>query len=609
MARMHVMQRSDTQKVMDRIHQALGDRLAVSSLEPCPVEFTSSFIDMCATQSCGKCTPCRVGLAQLKRLIDSVLDEQADERTLQLIERTALSISLSADCAIGYEAAAMALEAIRGFRKDFEYHIEHGCCGFQQSTRVPCVSGCPAGVDIPGYIALVGAGRNTDAVKLIRKDNPLPIACGLICEHPCEINCRRGMVDNPMNIRGIKRYATDHMESDYRPEVAPATGKKVAVIGGGPAGLTAAYYLALMGHAPTIYEQRAQLGGMLRYGIPSYRLPREELQREIDWLVDTGIEVKTDVSVGHDVSIQSLVDGYDAVYVAIGAHSDRKLGIPGENAEGVTSAVDMLRKIGDDIMPDFTGKHVVVVGGGNVAMDVARSSVRLGASAVDIVYRRRKVDMTAQDDEIAGAIAEGCNLMELNAPVEVVTKDGKVAGLKVQPQIIGEKKNGRFAPHNASCDPVVVDCDIVAVAIGQSIDSQAFEDFGMAVNRGRILASSDGSILEMPGVFAGGDCVSGPATVIRAVEAGKTAAANIDRYLGSNHVITTDVDIPPVQLTSKTYCARSNMTERPAAERKDDFNLMENCFTEEEVLQEASRCLRCDHFGLGAFRGGRIEQW
>ena len=376
MARMHVMERSEAQQIMDELHDAVGRRLAVSSLAPCPVEFTMAFVDMCSTQSCGKCTPCRVGLRVLRHMLSDVLTGKATMQTLDDIERLARSIYLSADCAIGYEAGAMALKAIRGFHDDFVHHVAQRACGFTQSQLVPCVSGCPAGVDIPGYIALVRAGRNTDAVRLIRKDNPLPLVCGLVCEHPCEMNCRRGMVDDPMNIRAIKRYACEHMEGDYAPSMAEPTGKSIAVVGGGPAGLSCAYYLTLMGHHVTILEQRHHLGGMLRYGIPAYRLPRERLEGEIQWILDRGIDVELDSPV---TDVAALREKYDAVYLAIGAHADKKLGLEGEDADGVESAVQMLRAVGDGEMPDYTGQRVCVVGGGNVAMDVARTSVRCGA--------------------------------------------------------------------------------------------------------------------------------------------------------------------------------------------------------------------------------------
>lgn len=264
---------------MDDLHDALGRRLAVSSLAPCPVEFTAALVNLCSTQSCGKCTPCRVGLNALSDLLADVLEGRADESTLNLIERTARTIYLSSDCAIGYEAGAMALTAIRGFRDDFEHHIREHSCGFDREARAPCVSGCPAHVDIPGYISLVEAGRYADAVKVIRKNNPLPLVCGLVCEHPCEMHCRRGMVDDPMNILALKRFAVEHSDlNDHRPYVVDNTGKRVAVIGGGPAGLSCAYYLAVMGHKVTIFEQRHHPGGMLRYGIPSYRLPPSHLR-------------------------------------------------------------------------------------------------------------------------------------------------------------------------------------------------------------------------------------------------------------------------------------------------------------------------------------------
>ncbi len=604
------MERSHAQAVMDDLHDALGRRLAVSSLAPCPVEFTAALVNLCSTQSCGKCTPCRVGLSALSDLLSDVLEGRADESTLNLIERTARTIYLSSDCAIGYEAGAMALTAIRGFRDDFEHHIREHSCGFDREARVPCVSGCPAHVDIPGYISLVEAGRYADAVKVIRKNNPLPLVCGLVCEHPCEMHCRRGMVDDPMNILALKRFAVEHSDlNDYKPSVADNAGKRVAVIGGGPAGLSCAYYLAVMGHKVTIYEQRHHLGGMLRYGIPSYRLPRERLQAEIDWILSAGIDVELDHSVNGE-ELARLRDEFDAVYLAIGAHSDKKLGLPGEEAPGVESAVKMLRAIGDDELPDLSGQRVCVIGGGNVAMDVARSAVRCGAEKVSIVYRRRICDMTAQDAEIAGAQAEGCEVLELTAPLAIETgEDGRVSGLRVQPQIIGEPRRGRPAPRAAATPERVIPCERVFVAIGQDIDSKPFEDMGVACKWGCVVTDSDGAVPNFDGLFSGGDCQTGPATVIRAINAGRVASANIDRYLGFDHKIKLDVELPTVQFKGKHECGRRELGEREAGERIHDWNLVEQGLTEEEARQEASRCLRCDHFGFGAFRGGRNLEW
>ena len=610
MARLHVMERSHAQAVMDDLHDALGRRLAVSSLAPCPVEFTAALVNLCSTQSCGKCTPCRVGLSALSDLLADVLEGRADESTLNLIERTARTIYLSSDCAIGYEAGAMALTAIRGFRDDFEHHIREHSCGFDREARVPCVSGCPAHVDIPGYISLVEAGRYADAVKVIRKNNPLPLVCGLVCEHPCEMHCRRGMVDDPMNILALKRFAVEHSDlNDHKPHVVDNTGKRIAVIGGGPAGLSCAYYLAVMGHKVTIFEQRHHLGGMLRYGIPSYRLPRERLQAEIDWILSAGIDVELDHSVNGE-ELARLRDEFDAVYLAIGAHSDKKLGLPGEEAPGVESAVKMLRAIGDDELPDLSGQRVCVIGGGNVAMDVARSAVRCGAEKVSIVYRRRICDMTAQDAEIAGAQAEGCEVLELTAPLAIETgEDGRVSGLRVQPQIIGEPRRGRPAPRAAATPERVIPCERVFVAIGQDIDSKPFEEMGIACKWGCVVTDSDGAVPNFDGLFSGGDCQTGPATVIRAINAGRVASANIDRYLGFDHKIKLDVELPTVQFKGKHECGRCELGEREAGERIHDWNLVEQGLTEEEARQEASRCLRCDHFGFGAFRGGRNLEW
>ncbi|WP_028264341.1 NAD(P)-binding protein [Atopobium fossor] len=607
MARLHVMVQNEAQTVMESLHDAIERRLSASSQSPCPVEFTKAFVQMCATQSCGKCTPCRVGLVQLQELMEAVLDGTAEPYMLDLIERTARTIYESADCAIGYEAGDMALKAITSFREDFEYHMKHRACGFSQSLMVPCVSSCPAGVDIPGYISLIEAGQTTEAIRLIRKDNPLPLVCGYVCEHPCEFECRRGMVDDPMNIRALKRFAVDNPTHEYRPHMAKPTGKRIAVVGGGPAGLSAAYYLAVMGHRVEIFEQRENLGGMLRYGIPNYRLPRERLDSEIQWILDCGITTHLNTRVD---DIVALKRDFDAVYMAIGAHTDKKLGLEGEDAVGVLSAVEMLRLVGDGTIPDFSQERVCVIGGGNVAMDVARSAIRCGAQKVTIVYRRRTQDMTAQDEEIEGAAAEGCEILDLHAPLRIVAPKGYVEGLAVQPQIIGAPRRGRPAPRAAHLPERIIECERVVVAIGQEIDSTDFANQGIPTKWDRIVAQEDGSITGFPGVYAGGDCESGPATVIRAINAGKVAAANIDHYLGFSHIIDKhNVEMPPVKFKGKTLCARCEETSREANVRKHDWDLVEIGLTEQEAMQEASRCLRCDHFGFGAFRGGRNMQW
>ena len=600
---------------MSRLTILTKDKAQVT-MESMYQDLARSFIKMCLAQSCGKCVPCRVGLRQLARLFDNVLDGEATEETVENIKLTAEGIYYSADCAIGYEAAKLALKSVDGCIDDFESHIHNGFCSCNSNQPVSCVKSCPAGVDIPGYIALVQQKRYADAVRLIRRDNPMPTTCAYICEHPCENRCKRTIIDAPVNIRGLKKMAVDNAGIVPVPECEPDTGKKVAIIGGGPGGLSAAYYLALMGHKVTIFEQRKQLGGMLRYGIPNYRFPRKKLDEEIDSILSTGIEVKKNVSVGKDISFDDITEEYDATYISIGAHADKKMGIEGEDAKsGITSAVEMLRAIGDGDMPDYTGKRVIVIGGGNVAMDVARSSIRLGASKVSIVYRRRKADMTALEEEVVGAEAEGCDVLELMSPVRIKQdEEGNAIGLVVKPQMISKVSHGRPAPKAASKDEMLLESDLIVVAIGQGIETKSFEEHGIKVQRGVISALNTGNITPQEGemsegVFAGGDCVTGPATVIKAIAAGKVAAANIDEYLGFNHEITCDVEIPYASNEDKVACGRVEVALREAAERKNDFEPIEYGFTCEEACQEAGRCLRCDHFGFGAFRGGREEQW
>ncbi|MEA4831185.1 MAG: NAD(P)-binding protein [Oscillospiraceae bacterium] len=609
MTELELKKQEKAQKCANELYKSLIKRAEFAPRGTCPVELAGAYIRMCLAQSCGKCVPCRIGLNVLYELSEKILDGKGSVDDLALMEETAKTIRDSADCAIGFEAASAFLEILAGFYDDYISHAQHGVCaaGF---GSIPCTSLCPADVDVPGYIALVKAGRCADAVKLIRKDNPFVASCALVCEHPCESGCRRGIIDDAVNIRAIKRAAVEGAGKVPVRRCAEQTGKSVAVIGAGPAGLTCAYFLSLMGHKATVYEKRLKTGGMLRYGIPSYRLPDKWLDSDIETIISAGVEIKTGIEIGKNITLDELKSKNDAVYISIGAHTDKKLRIEGEDARGVMSAVELLRSVGEENAPDFTGKRVVVVGGGNVAMDASRTSMRLGANNVKCIYRRRITDMTALADEIDGAMAEGCEVIQLMSPVRVETDGEKVAALIVKPQISGEYDRGRPRPIESGEPERRIECDVIIVAVGQDVESEHFMESGIPTRWGLITANSKGTVVSRDGgIFSGGDCVTGPATVIRAVEAGKVASRNIDTYLGFSHKITCDVEIPEPDYHVKCACGRINTKERPESERKNDFNLMEDPMTQEEVLRECARCLRCDRFGLASLKGGRKPQW
>lgn len=609
--RLSLTSKSKNTLELEKLSADINSRISAAQQGLCPVDTVMSYIGVCLSQSCGKCTPCRVGLKKLSEIYERILNGEGEEEDISLIEKTARVIADSADCAIGYTAGEYALKSVLAFKDDYLSHIQRNHCIAREEQPVPCSSLCPAQVDIPGYIALTAAGRYADAVRLIRKDNPFPSVCGLICEHPCEEGCRRSMVDDAINIRGIKRYAVEKAEYVPAPKAKEKTGKHISVIGAGPSGLTAAYFLSLMGHDVDIYEKRHHPGGMLRYGIPDYRLPEKSLTDEINVILETGARLHLDTDIGKDITLSQLRENSDAVYISIGAHSDKKLRIPGEELNGVTSAVELLRNVGDGNKPDFSGKKIAVVGGGNVAMDCARSSVRLGAESVSIVYRRRQEDMTALPEEVEGAIAEGCEVVSMMAPVRVEGDENNNAKyLVVKPQIIGKiGKDGRPGVSAANLPEVKLDVDIVIVAIGQAIESARFGEYGLPLKWDTIAASDECDFEGFDGIFCGGDCATGPATVIKAIAAGKVAARNIDTYLGFDNEITIDFDIPSPLTADRPACGRVKMKERAAEERKHDFSLMEICMTDEEANQECSRCLNCDHFGYGKFRGGRCLKW
>ena len=575
----------------------------------CAVAMQLDLLRAGGCQTCGKCVPCREGIAHIETLLEEVLAFDAEPDVLDEIRAQATVVRDTADCAIGWHAAEVLLAGLNTFKEEFESHVKQGQCREGVAQTVPCETLCPAHENVPAYIALAGSGDYAGAIGMVRKDNPFPTACAFVCEHPCEDRCRRTLIDAPINIRGIKKFAVDQLAADKVPTPAPAapTGKKVAIVGGGPSGLTCAYFCALMGHEVHVLEMRKQLGGMMRYGIPAYRFPRERLDEDIRAIVSAGnVTVHTECRIDAE-GMRRLSEEYDAVYVAIGAQGGKTLKLEGADAEGVMSAVDLLTKIGDGDYPDFTGKNVVVVGGGNVAMDCARTSVRAGAASVTVAYRRRLEDMTALRAEIDSAMQEGVE-MTLQAPDHIEVENGQAVALYTQPQFIGPVKRGRPAPQRADKPLVRVPADVVLIAVGQDIESAPFEEAGMQADR-TYFEADDGlkSVGSLDNVFVGGDCQVGPKTVIIAIGAGKVAARNIDDYLGFNHELDCGVEVPPAAANWRLPCGRVNIVERPARERKGDFDAVEVEMSTEEAFQEARRCLRCDHFGCGVLDEGRVQ--
>lgn len=576
----------------------------------CAVAMQLDLLRAGGCQTCGKCVPCREGIAHIETLLEEVLAFDAEPDALEEIRAQAVVVRDTADCAIGWHAAEVLLAGLDSFKEEFESHVKQGQCREGVAQTVPCETLCPAHVNVPAYIALAGSGDYAGAIGMIRKDNPFPTACAFVCEHPCENRCRRTLIDAPINIRGIKKFAVDQLAADQVPTPAPAapTGKKVAIVGGGPSGLTCAYFCALMGHEVHVLEMRKQLGGMMRYGIPAYRFPRERLDEDIRAIVSAGnVTVHTECHIDAE-GMRRLSEEYDAVYVAIGAQGGKTLKLDGADAGGVMSAVDLLTKIGDGDYPDFTGKNVVVVGGGNVAMDCARTSVRAGAASVTVAYRRRLEDMTALRAEIDSAMQEGVEMMTLQAPAHIEVENGQAVALYTQPQFIGPVKRGRPAPQKADKPLVRVPADVVLIAVGQDIESAPFEEAGMQADR-TYFEADDGlkSMGSLDNVFVGGDCQVGPKTVIIAIGAGKVAARNIDDFLGFNHELDCGVEVPPAAANWRQPCGRVNIVERPARERKGDFDAVEVEMSAEEAFQEARRCLRCDHFGCGVLDEGRVQ--
>ncbi len=577
----------------------------------CCISTHIAYLRTARSQTCGKCVPCAKGLEQLENMLQQIHDGTADMDLYVDMLWLAQTIRDTADCAIGYEAAYMVLANIKNFKDEYLYHINHHKCQSSVSVKVPCMYNCPANVNIPGYIALIRDERYADAINLIREDNPFPTACAFVCERPCEMQCRRTLIDAEINIRGLKKFAVDQIHADQIP-VPPRnvhTGKKIAVVGGGPSGLTCAYFLARMGHSVVVFEAKEKLGGMLRYGIPGYRLPKDRLDEDIRGILAVGgIEVRLNVNIGRDVTTAELERDFDAVYLSIGAQKGRVIPIKNHDNPNVASAVEMLDQIGHGNLPDFTGKNVVVIGGGNVAMDCARSAVRCHAASVTLAVREPQVDMTALPSEIQGAIEEGVELMTMFAPSEIRTDEkGNVVGLLTKPQITSfyDANTGIPMVRDADKEPHEIPCDVIFMAIGQAVDSGGFDAYEKT-RRGTFVADPTTALKDHPGIFAGGDCVSGPATAIMAIGAGKIAAINIDAYLGYHHHYRTEIPIPDSQGNMRHHMGRVNLTEKSARERKKNFCPVENSMSKEEAMQECGKCLRCDIFGSGTMKGGLL---
>jgi len=466
----------------------------------------------------------------------------------------------------------------------------------------PCKVACPAHIAVQGYVNLIAAGRYREALKVIRDENPLPAVCGRVCTHPCETACARGKLDEPIAIRDLKRFVAEweieQGEMDL-PETKPPRGEKVAIIGSGPAGLSAAYYLALEGYGVTIYESLPVAGGMLRVGIPDYRLPQRILDYEIDYIKALGVEIRLNSTLGQDFTVGQLQqEGYKAIIMAVGAHSCLTLGVEGEDVAGVQPGVEFLRRAGLG-QAEAPGKKVVVVGGGNVAVDSARTALRLGSQEVTIIYRRTRKEMPAYEDEIEEALEEGVKIEFLVAPKRFISQDGRLTGVEVIRMELGEPDaSGRARPQEIPGSEYIIEVDGALASIGQEPDLECLDDTcRLDVGRKNCLEVDEVSLqTNLPYVFACGDAVLGPATVIEAVAQGKEAARSVNALLeGRDMKQGRPRELNPVEpeKIDKPVKARLHLPHADPLKRAASFEEVLGPYTEEQAREEAARCLSC----------------
>jgi NADH-quinone oxidoreductase subunit F len=572
--------------------------------DTCMVDMARYFMDFCQDESCGKCTPCRVGTKRMLEILQRICKGEGRKGDIELLEDLAQQIKDTALCGLGQTAPNPILSTIRYFRQEYEAHILDKHCPAAVCSELfksPCQHTCPVGMDIPAYIALVRAGRIDDAYKVLKRTNPFPSVCGRVCGHTCQMKCRRGQLDEPVAIMHLKRFITDHAK---RPKIEPCPitrKQRVAIIGAGPSGLTAALELKKRGYAVTVFEELSEAGGMLRWGIPAYRLPREELDREIHEILDTGVELRTNVRVGKDMTFETLNKNFDMIYLAVGAQKSALLNIPGEDAEGVLGAVEFLRdyNLGKEVK---IGKHVAVIGGGNSAIDAARTAIRLGAKKVTLYYRRERRDMPAQEWEIRAAEEEGVRIMYLVAPVRIITQYGKVIKLELtQMRLDKFDRSGRRQPKPILGSEFTEKVETVISAISQMADLEFLpKESGIEINQATVKVDKDLRTTNDK-VWAGGDVVTGPAMVIDAIQAGQQAAREIDETIRLAN--SEKPWVPPAEeIIAIPFEVDEETKEQPQAAipevspelRRKDFREVELGYTMEMALAEARRCMRCD---------------
>ncbi len=583
--------------------------MVVLDEDTCMVDVARYFLRFTTAESCGKCTPCREGTRYMHEILTRIAAGEGTLEDLELLEEVARWVKVASLCGLGQTAPNPVLSTLRYFRDEFLAHIVDKRCPAgvcKPLVRARCANGCPAEVDVPGWLALVAQGRYAEAIEVHRRKNPFVLACGRVCPAFCEHHCRRGEVDEPVAIRQAKRFMADHeMAHPWTPpRLEEPKAERVAVIGGGPAGLAAALRLAQRGYPVTIFERLPVLGGMMAVGIPAYRLPRQILNFEIEGILRAGIEVKTGMALGRDFTLDDLLVGagvprpYQAVVLAIGAHESRPLGVVGEDGEGVYPGVELLRDVALGSPPDLAGKSVGVIGGGDVAIDAARSAWRLGASEVHLIYRRRREDMPAHPEEVEAAEAEGVVFHFLTTPIRVIG-DGRVRGVECQRQALGEfDRSGRRRPVPVAGSEFTLNIDVLIPAIGQQTDLEGEER--LERNRDATLVVNESLATTREGVFAAGDAVGGPATVIHAVAQGNKVARTVDHYLRTGRVekIVTRPGYEVVEqkfnLEDYAGARRPPMPVLSVAGRRDNFEEVELGLDEHAVQEECKRCLRCD---------------